>query len=493
MKQRLTRILALSLLILMISSLVLSCADKENNGEVTTTGDGVSDTQPADTDAETTHLYPEYVEKDYGGAEFHILRFDTEGANNWNGIPGEIVSEGDTGDYLASAVYARNLVVEERFKVKIVVTNHGNGLSTLFQNDVLSGDSTYSLVMQRLTEISRLYNLGLIASLDNLDVDFSMPWYDQNSVNTFTMKGKLYSVLSDITFTDKLSTVVTFYNKTFGETIGMSSLYQTALDGNWTLDKMLSYAPQVSSDANNDGKMDQNDVYCISAQNDGSYYFLNSAGIPTIENDGENITFSLNTERAINALEKIFGIMNDTSIYFNRQTYSLSTSDVAAMFANNQALFMVRPLQSLYDLRAHEAAFEVIPMPKFYDTQESYYAPVNPYASTAICIPVDGRDYERTGLVLDLMAAESHYRVMPDFYNVVLDVRLISDDIGAQILDIVFENRIYDLGIMWNFGNLRSAIVVKNMTGIASTIKGLSKAVDKAIEDMIKDIENLKN
>jgi hypothetical protein len=335
--------------------------------------------------------------------------------------------------------------------------------------------------------------MGLITSFDDINVDLTMPWFDQNSIESFTISGKLFGAVSDVTYIDKLSTVVTFYNKSLADKIGIKELYKTALDGKWTLETMLSYSTAVTSDLNSDGKMDQNDAYCISCQNDGSYYFLHSAGILVAENDGTNITYTLGSEEAVTALEKIFSIMNDKSIYFNRQVYSMATADVSAMFAKEQALFMIRPLQSLYDLRNIDSDFGIIPVPKYYNDQEKYYVPVNTYGATIICIPKSAGDLEKTSLVFEALAAESHYQVMPSFYNVVLDLKLVEDTEASQILDLVFANRVYDLGMIWNFGSIRSTIVVPNMTAIASNLKRSEKLVQNAITTLLQEVAKLES
>ncbi len=484
-----TRIIALFLSLLVLAAAAVSCGSGEGKTDETTTAPVGTNSET--TVGETTRLYPEFPVKDYGGKDFNILRYDSETVHGWAGIPNDIMINETNGEILNDSVYSRNRAVEDRFNVKIVSIAHGSGLSTVLQASVLAGDNTYDLVDQSLNEVSRLFNMGLITSFDDINIDLTMPWFDQNSIESFTISGKLFGAVSDVTYIDKLSTVVTFYNKSLADKIGITDLYKTALDGNWTLDKMLSYSSAVTADLNSDGKMDQNDAYCISCQNDGSYYFLHSAGILVAENDGTNITYTLNSEKSITALERIFSIMNDKSIYFNRQTYSVATADVSAMFAKEQALFMIRPLQSLYDLRNIDSAFGIIPVPKYYADQEKYNVPVNTYGATIICIPKSAGDLEKTSLVFEALAVESHYQVMPSFYNVVLDLKLVADNEASQILDLVFANRVYDLGMIWNFGNIRSTIVVSNMTAIASSLKTSEKLVKNAINTLYDEVVKL--
>ena len=101
-------------------------------------------------------------------------------------------------------------------------------------------------------------------------------------------------------------------------------------------------------------------------------------------------------------------------------------------------------------------------------------------------------DYERISLVFEALAAESYYSIMPSFYDVVLGVKLVKDSTAAQVLDLVFANRLYDIGFIWNFGNIRGMIVVPSMTGIASAIQRTEKIVENAIKTFMSEIEKLK-
>ena len=255
---------------------------------------------------------------------------------------------------------------------------------------------------------------------------------------------------------------------------------------------MLSYAEQVSADLNHDGVMDKNDAYCISCQNDGAYFLLHSSGMRIVENDGRTMTFNLNNERGISTLEKIYGIMSDTSIYFNRRTAGITTTETAEMFANNQTLFMMRPLQTLYDLRSLNCNFEILPMPRFSADQTGYFSPVNTYSGTCLCVPKGSKDYERTAVITEALAAESYYQVMPVLYDVVLDIKLTNSPESARILDIVFDTRIYDIGMMWDIGSVRSKLVVPNLTTVASTVKSIERVAENGIKSLLEQMEAIK-
>lgn len=393
---------------------------------------------------------------------------------------------------LVDAVFKRNSYVEETLKAKITVFDPGksNYVPTL-TTSVKSGECEYALCDINANTVTNLITGGLIHSTSVLDTDFSKPWYHQKTASQFTFCGKTFAYAPDTLFIDKLEAVVTFYNKKMGADYGIGSLHQIAKDGKFTLDCMLQYAAEVTSDLNADGKMDQNDTYCISCQNDYGYYALLSAGYSSFVTENDNIVLALNEEKILDVLNKTGEIMGDPAIFFNRQTYSLPIGQVCQMFANKQALFLVRPLQTLYDLRDFDHDFEILPAAKFTEDQADYSTPVNSYAGTVFCVPRARNDYADIALVSDLLAAESYYDVMPVFYDVVLDYRLVPDPGAAEILDIVFDKRSYDLGIVFNFGSVRNVLVAPKIGNLSSQIKTVEKAAEKTVSNLMKQISEM--
>ena len=71
MKNSITRLLTLTLALLVLTVTAVSCGGREQTPEDTTTGAGAAETT---SDDETTRLYPDFPDKDYGGADFNVLR-----------------------------------------------------------------------------------------------------------------------------------------------------------------------------------------------------------------------------------------------------------------------------------------------------------------------------------------------------------------------------------------------------------------------------------
>ena len=105
-------------------------------------------------------------------------------------------------------------------------------------------------------------------------------------------------------------------------------------------------------------------------------------------------------------------------------------------------------------------------------------------------VPRTSPDPERTSLLLEAMASASEHYVIPAFYDVQLTRKYSRDDESEAILDILFENRVFDMVYTFNFGGARSITdTFKQTTNtVASTLASLKTAVQTAYEAAWEDI-----
>ncbi len=62
------------------------------------------------------------------------------------------------------------------------------------------------------------------------------------------------------------------------------------------------------------------------------------------------------------------------------------------------------------------------------------------------CAPVTTQDAERPSIILDALAAESTDTVVKAYYDVALKGKYTRDEESVEMLDLIFANRIFDLG-----------------------------------------------
>ncbi len=430
--------------------------------------------------------YPNVENIDLDGVDFRLFYFSNAANHAWTGIPTDFNPSETNGDVLNDAVYHRNRTVETLVNVNFAEEEAPVGYDQLgkaLQTSVMANDNLYDLAFPNIVSIIGLADGGLLRDIQKLDMQIDAPYYDQKSIEEMTIANKLFYLESDITFTDKLAAIVTYFNKNITSDQGIPDLYETVQSGEWTFDYMRILAEQVTEDVDGNGMMDERDIYGISCQNDGSYYFLQAAGQRISEKDGDTLHFVAGEEKAVTVLQNAFDLMH-SNIYFNSQKYNYKVGDIAAMYSENRALFLVRPLQTVFNLREMTADFGIIPMPKYDAADTSYHTPSNIYPGIILCVPQNSVNGSYIALVTDLLAAESYKKVMPSFYDTVLDSKLTRDKMSSEMLDLIFDNRVYDFGLIWDFGGFRTAIVTPKPIEVASTVMSVSAAADLQIQEL---------
>ncbi len=491
----LTKIISMSLLLLVLISAVASCKGNDNDNYGESTG-GSSSGEISSTVPETTGPAIDFSGIDYGGYTFTILRYDVNTGAGFTGIPNDIyISPEEATDILSSAVYTRNMKVSNELNVIIEMEMDANVTNLQKQKlalDILSGDPKYDLVITTLNQYPSFVNRGeTLEIIESLELDTSYSWWDQDYINSMTVKGKLFALISDMTYMDKLSTNAVFVNATLAQDLQIGDLIKKVDDNTWTLDEMLTLAK--SAEGVREG------VYGLASQNDFSYYILHSAGLKAISNSNGELTFNLGSEKAISVMQKAYTIMTE-SYFKNRQgpTPDTEVSDFIKQFAaDNDSLFLVRSVQAFYDILKHTTDYIVLPMPKYDESVENYSASVNGYSGLMYGVPISTEDTERTVNILQAMGMYSEQIVMPELYERVLGVRFAGNEDNARMLDIVFSNRIYDFGLYSTELGAKSLILKTGSFDvaaetIASSCASMKPSIELAIEAFYKKVVEFK-
>ena len=468
--------LCLILALLMLVSLA-ACADKggdgESNDSVSTIGDWEID----------------FSDKDYEGYEFTVLRSKIEEGHGWMGIPIDLGVDEMSGDILSNAVYNRNQTLSELLNVtiKLEMVETGDKYTSTLNTSVMSGDGGYDLSVLHMRGFPTLINQGLVKDMNELELDTSYSWWDKEAEEALNIAGKQFAMISDITYVDKLATIGVFYNTSMAEELQLPNLYDMVDNGEWTLEKMKEYAVI----ATNSGE----EVYGISSQNDFSYYMMHAANIQTVsKNNNGDLVYKLAYQRPVSMLQEVFSVMNEP-YYFNRMHAGLDVAETVQMF-NDQTLFLVRPLQTFYNLKDVSDNYGVLPMPKYDDVYEGYYSSVNHHAASLMAVPMTNNENERTADVLQAWGMASEKIVNPEFYDRILSTRMVNDVDSIRMLDIIFEHRTYDIGLIFMIGGVEGIVLISSKVQlekapgtIASSISSMKSSVEVGIKDFVDQIQ----
>ncbi len=477
------RILACLLAAMLVTPMLFSCSGTTEETEATTDTAPVAETE---TEAETLAL-PDY-DLDLAGEDFNVLFFDHVATWGWNSnMPSDIRAvEEMTGDVLSDAVYMRNMKIEEMYNLKVNALAEGSP-NTAIEKSVMASAAAYDAALLIQQGMNKPVSSSVLLQLDDV-FDFDMPWWDSNSLEGLSVCGKTYAIAGDLTFTDKLIAIGIFFNKNMAADYDLGDIYQLVIDGDWTYDTMLQYGELVSADLDNNEKYDKNDRYGFAGQNDAAYEFFHSAGERFCTIGEDDVPYMSNTsERAISIMTKIYEFMGNKQQFFNRQENgNLSVADAIKMFMSDQLLFLMRPLSTLFDLRAMEAEFGIIPTPKMDETQEQYYTSIGYTGSPLVSIPVDAKNVDNSAKVLETLSAESYFSVNEAFYDTVLGSKLTRDENSTENLDLILNNRIYDPGCIFGFGGMADALMTAGDPGtVASKLESFKTKVETDIQKFV--------
>ena len=504
MKKKILFLSILTILIFAILVSLTSCAKDENSNKSDDSINSTADSNDISGDenvgeAQAERLYADLPDADYGGYEFRILNRGPDYNIHW--WAKDIYAEEENGDTINDAVYQRNRNIENKYNISIVNVPDNSSPAALAARAIKAGDDSYDLISDGLSPVTGLMTSGGLYDLHSVPyVDLSKPWWDQRAKEQITINGKLYATISDLIVMDKDATWIIMFNKKFIKDYGLEDPYKMVREGTWTMDKMYEMMSGVSQDLNGDGKMDENDQWGIVSQHYNALAFYNGTGecISKINPSTGLPEITMYSQRISEICDKIIMLQSDKNITLNADDYTGKVADVwdglqLVVFNTNRALFYYAGMNRVTLLRNMETDFGIIPPPKFNAEQDGYYVAIHSWCTSSVAIPVTAGNIERTGVILEALTAESKYTLLPAYYDISLKTKFARDDESSEMLDIIFANRIYDMGQIFGWGSGESFFTSLSSSGNNNIASYRDKNEAKMISAMEKTINQLDN
>jgi len=442
---------------------------------------------------EETRIYPDLPDKKFDGYNFRMAHWEIDG---WT-IIYDLDADEETGDIINDSVYKRNLAIEEKYNVEITADyiNHAELINTCVKT-VRAGDLPYDVYFPRTYESTQLVQQSVLLDLHTLPyIDWDKPWWDSQSVAELSLGGMLPMVEGDITLMDKSATACIFYNKKVQTDNAVGDLYQLVYNNEWTLDKMISLGRSVTADLNGDSVLDGNDRWGVVAYDDWTYIMLHGSGGRYASKDEDDYPIiAFDNERTLTVAQKILDCMWDETFFLHTNKLKDGQTPIT-MMAADQMLFYVERIVVTERLRAVESDFGILPAPKFDANQKNYGHSVSIHTSGILTVPLNAVETEITGILLEALAAESKYVVIPSYYDIVLKDKYTRDAESVDMLDIILQNRVYDLGEFYQFGRFNELYLrayPNNKRDLVSLFTQNSKKMQTEIDRLIKTIEKQK-
>ena len=477
------RVLSLCLLM----TLILTSCGSSYVGKKTTAGESTTSTAPETIDPAFESALP--AEYDLGGYEITVARRSHE-KNYW--ALGTFAFAEETGEALDDAIYRRNLAATEKYNFTLKEVNFDSDPVDKVNASVLAGDDEYRIAMIEMSSASKAVGGSY---LNLYDLEWLAPekaWWDQNIQRDLTVNGRLYMLTGDILVADNDAMMMTMYNRPLADDYKFENLYNAVRDGRWTYDLMISLAKQVSGDLNGDGKYDENDRYGLMYVNNASaepYFASTCTYLYQIRNGEPELT--LYSERMVDSWQKLISFIKTDSAFSildNLKQFEDNNADSALdyMLSGHHALYGFTTVSVVLQLRSSDADFGIIPHPKFDEAQKNYIVSPHSYGNTLLTVPVTTRDPDRTGFILEAFSAKSAEIVTPAFYDKTLIGKSTRDDESAEMLELIFSSKKYDIGNFFAWGDLTNKVMTawnKKNENIASVYQG---AEAKALADIDK-------
>ncbi len=490
-----TKLTSIALLVSMLATLV-ACGGGSGSTETTT---APTDTTTAE--STTNENDPGLPERDFNGYTFTFAVRGIEGdPYQWNNT--DIVTDGENGDVLNDSIYERNMYMKDKYNVNIDVLFCGNtGVNTtgsdmykVINTAVMAGDATFDAILSSPYDSIGYAMTGLVTDLKTLpNLDLSRSYWDQNANKQLTFGNKVFITTGDITYIDNKATHTILFNKQLAEDYNISNPYDAVKDGTWTLDRFIADCKAVARDLDGDGEMTKDDLWGFTYWQDGAFTFITCTGnkFGEIDSNGEP-QLTLYSERAVNTWEKMIDFISGEVAFDEVGNKGLFDADQTfnVMFGENHALYGWATVSTIIKLRSSDIDFGILPAPKYDEEQEEYITSPHAYGNTMLTVPVTMSDrLDETGFILEAFAAKSADVVTPAFYDKTLVGKSTRDNESAEILDMIYANKYYDIGYFFQWGDYTN-VLMNAWNAKNPNFSSLYEANEaKALEDIEKIAE----
>ena len=483
------RAAAFIIALVIATGLLAGCAKTGNGDGTSDTASTAATTAPEETTApaDTTPTALSVLgEKDFGGdtVTFYSRYYD----GLWKS---DLIATEDDTDTLKVAVYRRNKFIEEAYKVKIDEIQSGSAsFRSKLENLVMTGDESFDAVYMSVTDAAESAQAGLFWDLHDIGrIDLEGKWWSQSCNKAWSIAGRQFFAVGDITTIDNMATYCTFFNRKIVEANQLVSPYDLVKRNEWTLGKMFEMIESAYVPGQSDNEAQ---VYGLSAENSFGFMMLMASGELISRNDENDIPqITIGNERSLSIADMLVSkTAGNKAIYLGADTAIMNN------FRNSQSLFMPEVLYHLITLRDSDLDVGVVPLPKYDSEQESYYSFTTGYCITCLGFPQSntGDRLERAAFITEALAVQSLTTVTPAYFEVCVKTRYAPDIESSGMIQIILDTIYTDLAEVYKWGGLRDKVqkAVKEGGSITTIVNASKKSADIARKLTVSGWEKVK-
>ena len=476
-------------LIFTLALILSACSKNVDTANVTDKAESSADIAVTEETVTENPYVPDLPEEEFGGYTFRVA----SGSENTTFDIWTFDVTEQSGEVVEDSFYLRNRAVEEQYDIIISAGYVSNANVT---KAIKAGEDAYDIVFERAYNTVSMILNNLIYDLNTVPyLNLDYPYWDQNSIKDLSVKNKVFMASGDMQLSSFDCTWTLYFDKDMIVDYNLESPYAYIDSNNWTFDTFFDMARVVKNDLNGDGVMDRTDQWGFSTHQ-GTYPGLIIAAGEYFSNKGSNDVpqLAMSTANFQSVYEKALYIMHQDEVTFDpiEREKSYGDNPQVEIFTQDRALFFSEVMNIiLTNLREKENDYGMIPWPKFSESQDRYCNYVNESAAM-MSIPVTAGNIERTGVLVEALAYASTDTVREAYYEIAIKDKYSRDDRMEEMLDLIFDNRSYDMVFIYNWGGFRDAfyrLAVSNSPDLASVVSTYETKVAADIEKLLTAID----
>jgi GNAT superfamily N-acetyltransferase len=366
----------------------------------------------------------------------------------------EIYMEEMIGDPVYDVVYERNRLVEDRLNVSIAIAVGGawdqyDQTIGEIRASISAADGAYDAISGWSARIPALSLEGLFLDLNSIPhFNPEQPWWNRSVIEELQIDGKLYFATGDIVISHLKPMSVYAFNQKLVLDHGIENLYNVVNEHRWTIDYVNSLISDVYEDLNGNGERDTDDRYGLicSSINDADGY-MQGFRVSMVSRDEDGMPFlDVDVQRMTTIVEKVYALM-----WENAGCYATTndSTDMKAFASDHSLLVTTRIGDVMWQLSEMENDYGLLPYPLLDETQNKYGTRVQD-SMNLLSVPIDARNPELSGAVLEALAAQSYRTVTPAYFDVALKNRYSRDEQTAEMMDLIQNSAIINFEQLYN-------------------------------------------
>ena len=380
-------------------------------------------------------------------------------------------------DELDEVIALRNEAVSERLDIVVeyqslassTYTDCFNNFTSAIKEDVDTGAHNYDIVANHAYASASIAIRDYLTDLTDGRIFpyffFELPCWNQSIVNNTTLNSKLYYVTGDLNLSTFDNATVVFLNKDMYDAkktnLDPEDLQELAISGAWDYEDLYRWTT-VFEDNNGETGAQHDDFYAISAG-------LNSVSVDALSYAWEldyvktnydgthsyNIVGNQKIENAVTKAKNLLDGSISAGVNNANNTGACSLggySEPITHFASNKSIFAIDKLYASDAdndiIRAMDAEFRILPMPKYNEAQENYkttahdsYTLISVLNHSESSVPTKG---DEISAYIQYSYEESYTNIRGFYINKVITPKYFGIDGNVQERERLLVNMILD-------------------------------------------------